>query len=71
MPVRDKNGNSYRYLSAYEESKKYLISPVPVKDFIKQSNMTLDEIEFQIGKGTISAYEYDEFLFIDNNDKNN
>ena len=70
-PERDKNRNSYRYLTAYEKSKKYLASPIPVKEFMNQTKMTLTEIEFQIGKGTISAYEYDEFLFIDNNERNN
>jgi len=71
MPKNDKNGNSYKYLTAYKQSKKYLISPVTVNEFIEQTQMTRKEIENQISKGTISAYEYDEFLFIESNEKNN
>lgn len=71
MKSPDTNRIAYRFESALEQSKNYLVSPLPVDDYINESGMTLKEIQNNIGKGVLEAYEYDEFLFIETGDKSN
>lgn len=68
IPDKDNNGISYRYSSAFEKSKKYLSSPVFVDEYIEETGLTDEEVKAQINEGNLSAYQYDEFLFIEKNE---
>lgn len=55
---------------SYEEvlgkAKKHLKDPVEIKEFCQESKMTVAEIHDKISRGVIVAYEYRDYLFIEN-----